>query len=253
MRKTGLLGRKISYSKSPEIHHRLYQKKRMDISYDLFDIPREEIRYFIDSLTLKGIIGFNVTIPYKEEIISYIHEMDSTALECGAVNTVVIKNGWRIGYNTDVYGFMQSLKDNRVTVKGKDVLILGSGGAAKAVYTALKKLEANIHMSFRSETRMKEFPEALSVTPLDDVHDVSQFILVVNCTKLGNIDNDEMPIEIKEYSSNTILYDLNYEPVHSAFLRHGTSIGLQVINGESMLLNQAMKSQELWIEALNLF
>lgn len=253
MRRTGLLGRRISYSKSPEIHERLYQNKRMEISYELFDLPREEIRSFIDLLTSRGIIGFNVTIPYKEEIISYIHELDSTALECGAVNTVVIKNGWRIGYNTDVYGFMQSLTDNRVSVKGKDVLILGSGGAAKAVYTALKKLDARIHMAFRSEARKKEFPETLSITPLDEVYDISPYALVINCTKLGNVDNDEMPIDIRSYSSENILYDLNYEPMHSAFLRYGTSLGLQVINGESMLLNQAMKSQELWIDALNLF
>lgn len=253
MRKTGLLGRRIGYSRSPEIHERLFGNKRMDITYEIFDLPREEIRAFIDSLAVNQIIGFNVTIPYKEEIISYIHELDSTALECGAVNTVVIKNGWRIGYNTDVYGFTQSLKDNRVDVRGKDVLILGSGGAAKAVYTGLKKMKANIHMAFRSETRRKEFPEAITITPLDEVSDISTYHLVINCTKLGSVNFDEMPIDIRNYSNDTILYDLNYEPMHSAFLRFGTSAGLQVINGESMLFNQAVKSQELWIDALNLF
>ncbi len=253
MRKTGLLGRKIGYSRSPEIHERLYNNKRMDIGYELFDLPRENIREFIDSLAVNKVIGFNVTIPYKEEIIGYIHELDSSALECGAVNTVVIKNGWRIGYNTDVYGFMQSLKDNRVDVRGKKVLILGSGGAAKAVYTGLKKLKADIHMAFRSETRRTEFPDAVTIMPLDEVSDISEYFLVVNCTKLGSVNHDEMPIQIRNYSENTILYDLNYEPMHSSFLRFGTSVGLQVINGESMLFNQAMKSQELWIDALNLF
>lgn len=253
MRRTGLLGRRISYSRSPEIHERLFGNKRMEISYELFDLPRENIRTFIDTLTQNEIIGFNVTIPYKEEIRSYIHELDQSALEVGAVNTVVIKNGWRIGYNTDVYGFMQSLEDNRVDVRGKRVLILGSGGAAKAVYTALVKLEAKIDMAFRSEARRKEFPGALDIRPLDEVHDVSPYLLVINCTKLGNINQDELPIEITSYSDRTILYDLNYEPMHSAFLRLGTSLGMQVINGESMLLNQAMKSQELWIDALNLF
>lgn len=253
MRKTGLLGRKISYSKSPEIHQRLYEKKRLAISYELFDLPREDIQKFIDELPMKEIIGFNVTIPYKEEIIGYVHELDNSALECGAVNTVVIKNGWRIGYNTDVFGFMQSLDDNRINVKGKDVMILGSGGAAKAVYTALVKLGARIHMAFRSEVRRKEFPEALSIRRLDEVTDVSPFALVINATKLGNIQQDEMPISIKNYSSDTILYDLNYEPIHSAFLRFGSSVGLQVVNGESMLYNQALKSQELWIDAFNIF
>ncbi|SDH86176.1 shikimate dehydrogenase family protein [Proteiniclasticum ruminis] len=253
MRKTGLLGRRISYSKSPEIHTRLFEKKRLMISYELFDLPRENIQKFIDNLTQNEIIGFNVTIPYKEEIIGYLHELDSTALECGAVNTVVIKNGWRIGYNTDVFGFMQSLEDNRISVEGKDVLILGSGGAAKAVYTALVKMDARIHMAFRSETRRKEFPKALSIRPLDTVTDIRPFALVINATKLGNIQQDEMPIEIKEYSKDNILYDLNYEPLHSSFLRFGSSVGLQVVNGESMLYNQARKSQELWIDAFNIF
>lgn len=253
MRKTGLLGRRISYSKSPEIHKSLYEKRRMEISYELFDLPREEIQRFIDSLAHNGIIGFNVTIPYKEEIIAYLHELDKSALECGAVNTVVIKNGWRIGYNTDVYGFMQSLEDNRIQVKGKDVLILGSGGAAKAVYTGLTKLGARIHMAFRSETRRKEFPNALSIRRLDEVSDLRPFSLVINATKLGNIQQDEIPIDISDYSKDTVLYDLNYEPMHSSFLRFGSSVGLQVINGESMLYNQAKKSQELWIDAFNIF
>ncbi|HBT19608.1 MAG TPA: shikimate dehydrogenase [Clostridiaceae bacterium] len=253
MRRTGLLGRRISYSKSPEIHERLYEKKRLEISYELFDLPREDIRQFIDTLSRENILGFNVTQPYKEEIISYIHELDHTALECGAVNTVVVKNGWRIGYNTDVYGFAQSLQDHRVDLRGKEVLILGSGGAAKAVYTALVKQGVRIHMAFRSETRRKEFPKALSIRPLASVKDLRPFALVINATKLGNIQQDEMPIEITQYHQDTILYDLNYEPMHSSFLRFGTEAGLQVINGESMLYNQARKSQELWIDAFNIF
>ena len=138
-------------------------------------------------------------------------------------------------------------------MRGKDVLILGSGGAAKAVYTGLKKMKAHIHMAFRSEARRKEFPEAITISPLDEISDISGYSLVINCTRLGSVNHDEMPIKIGNYSNETILYDLNYEPMHSAFLRFGTSAGLQVINGESMLFNQAMKSQELWIDALNLF
>ncbi len=253
MRKTGLLGRHISYSRSPEIHERLFRNKRLEIKYELFDLPREDIQHFIDTLTENEIIGFNVTIPYKEYIMGYIHELDSTALDVGAVNTVVIKNGWRIGYNTDVHGFMRSLKDNRIDVKGRRVMILGSGGAARAVYSALHTLGAEVDMAFRSEARKKEFPKVITFKSLTELTDISPYLLVVNATKLGNINQDEMPIQIDNYSSSTVLYDLNYNPMHSKFLRFGTDHGLQIINGESMLVNQAMKAQELWIDALRLF
>lgn len=253
MRKTGLLGRHISYSRSPEIHERLFQNKRLNIEYKLFDLPRENIQHFIDTLTSENIIGFNVTIPYKEYIKGYIHELDSSALAVGAVNTVVIKNGWRIGYNTDVHGFMKSLEDNRLNVKGKRVVILGSGGAARAVYSALVKLGAHIDMAFRSESRRKEFPKTRTFKSLTELTDISPYALVINATKLGSLEQDEMPIDIENFSPSTVLYDLNYNPMHSKFLRFGNENGLQIINGESMLVNQAMKTQELWIDALKLF
>lgn len=251
--KTGLLGRHIAYSRSPEIHEELYRQRRLPLTYELFDLPREELQRFIDTLDTEKIVGFNVTIPYKETIFDYIHELDETALEVGAVNTVVIKDGWRTGHNTDIYGFMQSLEDFRIPVKGKDVLILGSGGAAKAVYAGLKRLGARIHMAFRSEARRVYFPEALTITPLSEMHDLRPYALVINCTKLGNVNQDVLPLAIDHVDPSTVFYDVNYLPLHSAFLRYGFLHGLQVINGESMLLNQAKKAQELWIEALRLF
>lgn len=250
--RTGLLGRHISYSKSPEIHRKSYERLRLPLTYELFDLPREEIRHFIDTLSKENIVGFNVTIPYKEYIKEYIHELDSTALECGAVNTVVIKNGRLIGYNTDIYGFMKSIEEQGISLKGKEVLVLGSGGAAKAVYIGLKKLEARISMGFRSVVRRKYFPDAVEITPLSEIHDISKFDLVVNCTKLGNINDDRMPIDIEHYDGHTILYDVNYEPEFSSFLTFGASKGMKVINGESMLVNQALRAEELWIDALKL-
>ena len=115
MRKTGLLGRRISYSKSPEIHTRLFEKKRLMISYELFDLPRENIQKFIDNLTQNEIIGFNVTIPYKEKIIPYLDGLDKGAESIGAVNVVKVirdkNNATRlIGYNSDIIGFQESIR-----------------------------------------------------------------------------------------------------------------------------------------------
>lgn len=251
--KVGLLGRHIDYSHSPEIHQKVYSDRGLPLTYELFDVKREDLQEFIDNLAKEDIVGFNVTTPYKETVMGYIHELNSTALECGAVNTVVIKNGWRIGYNTDVFGFRKSLEDLRIQVEGKDVLILGSGGAARAVYTALKELGSHIDMAFRSIERRSNFPEAIHIFPLEEATNISKYALVVNCTRLGNINDDRSPIEIHDFSPDTVLYDLNYEPLHSAFLRKGASLGLQVINGESMLYNQALRAIDLWIDALKLF
>lgn len=248
--KVGLLGRNISYSRSPEIHNNWYKERHIPLSYSIFDVKRDDIPSFVESLEKEGIIGFNVTVPYKEHIMGFIHELHSEALEVGAVNTVVVKNGWRIGYCTDVHGFEKSLEENGLDFKGKKVLILGSGGAARAVYTALKHMGAEIHMSFRSEEKKVQFPESKLFMPLAEAGDISQYAMVVNCTKLGNINDDRMPIEITGFSPDTVLYDLNYEPKYSAFLRKGKELGLRVINGESMLRNQAMKSIEIWTDAL---
>lgn len=251
--KTGLLGRHIAHSRSPEIHTRYYRKHHLPFEYALFDIPRERIQHFIDVLDENQIVGFNVTIPYKQDIIGYVHELHASALECDAINTVVVKDGWRIGYNTDVYGFKKSLEDNRIQVKGKRVLILGSGGAARAVYVGLRNLDARVDMAFHSQERRKYFQDVEQIIPLEEVHDIGGYSLVVNCTKLGSIEDDRMPVEIQNFHKDTVLYDLNYVPMHSAFLRWGTQRGLQVVNGECMLYNQAIRSIELWKEALRIF
>ncbi len=248
MRICGLLGRNIQYSKSPEIHNNFYLENNLDLKYELFDIGEEKIDDFIKNLKKNNIIGFNVTIPYKETILKYLNKLEYPANIIGAVNTVLVKGNELIGYNTDYFGFIESLKLNQIEVKEKSVLILGSGGAAKAVYHAVKDLEAkDIDVAGRNIQKIeKDFMLAHNIFNIKNDIDLHKYDMIINCTPLGNINNDIMPINLVNFNKNLLIYDLNYLPNKSKILYKGEKYGLRIINGETMLKCQAYYSINLW-------
>ncbi|SHE89309.1 shikimate dehydrogenase family protein [Clostridium fallax] len=252
MKKVGLLGKNINYSKSPSIHNKYYKDNNIQLNYTLFDTREEDLESFIKNLP-ENIIGFNVTVPYKEKIIYYLDEVNYPANLIKAVNTVVNVSGKFIGYNTDYFGFIKSLEENNVKVKDNNVLILGNGGASKAVYLAIKDLGAKvIDFGCRNiEKCKKEFIESNDILNINEIKDISKYDLVINATTLGNINNNISPITIEKYKKSTILYDLNYIPEVNEFLKRGLDLGLKVVNGWDMLYYQAVYSIKLWEKELN--
>jgi len=185
----------------------------------------------------------NVTIPYKEEVIPFLDKIDRKAKKIGAVNTIKItKSGKLKGYNTDFYGFRNSLKP-LLKKEHKKALILGTGGASKAIAFALKKL--GIQYTFVSRTKKSE--KMLTYSELTE-NTIKEYLLIVNTTPLGTHPNtsDKPDIPYNFISDKHILYDLIYNPSETLFLKLGKEKGATIKNGLEMLELQAEKAWEIW-------
>ncbi|MUU78145.1 shikimate dehydrogenase family protein [Winogradskyella endarachnes] len=240
--KFGLLGRDISYSFSRGYFAKKFENENLPHSYVNFDLQTiEELKTIIKNThNLKGI---NVTIPYKEQVIPLLDKLNKTAKEIGAVNTIrFTKKNKLVGYNTDFYGFKNSLQPH-IQAHHKKALILGTGGASKAIAYALKKLKIQFDFVSRSHKKGVTF----SYSDLTEAI-VSEYTIIINCTPIGTFPNVEAcpDIPYKGLTKYHILYDLIYNPEQTKFLNHGFIKGATTINGLEMLKLQAEKSWEIW-------
>ena len=243
MKKLGLLGKKISYSFSQNYFTTKFKQEGIDtsFSYENFDI--QNIEGFTTILKNNPeLIGLNVTIPYKEAIIPFLDELSENAQEIGAVNTIRISpNGKLFGDNTDFFGFNTSLEP-LLKPHHKKALILGTGGAAKAVAFGLKKL--NIDSVFVS--RQKK--ENTIIYNQIDAKTFDEHQIIINCTPLGTFPKTELfpDIPYQYFTSRHIAFDLIYNPKKTAFLKNAENHGATTQNGYNMLFFQAEKAWEIW-------
>ncbi len=246
MKKTyGLLGKNISYSFSKKFFTDKFHLENLNNEYKNFDIQSiNELPEILDQ-NINTLHGFNVTIPYKEQIFKYLDEVNSIANEIKAVNCVKIIDRYYLkGYNTDVYGFEKSLQP-LFKKTPKKALILGTGGASKAVAFVLKKL--NITVLFVSRNPKKN---QISYTNLSE-EIITTHSLIINTTPLGTKGKLELiapDIPYQSLNKEHILYDLIYNPSETVFLKKGKEKGTTIKNGLEMLQLQAEKSWEIWNE-----
>ena len=242
----GLLGGKLSHSYSPQIHHLFFERFRISGNYDLYEIALENLENFCKEVKLGKLEGFNITIPYKENIFSFIDEVEEKAKKIGAINTVKNLNGKLIGYNTDYYGYLYSLQKLGVKLKGEKAIVLGNGGSAKAVIEVCKDLGAE-EIYLVSRNPQKDAPEGVISISYDDLYKLGKAILITNCTPVGMYPNtSDSPIEKSLFSNYTYAIDLIYNPKETKFLEFAKDQGVQTLNGLYMLLGQALKAEELW-------
>lgn len=235
MKKYALLGEHLSHSYSPLIHKEIFNEYGLDATYELLECKKEEIPAIIDMLR-KGIYsGFNVTIPYKLEVMQYLDEISEEALAIGAVNTIAYKNGKVIGYNTDYYGFKGELSYYNVDVKGKSCFILGTGGASLALYKVLSDLGGNVYFVSRNPKNDKTISyDALNECELD---------VIVNATPVGMYPNVGVsPIDKDIAKRAKHVLDIIFNPSQTQLLLDANS----KMNGLYMLVGQAVKAEEIW-------
>lgn len=240
MKQYGLIGYPLSHSFSKGYFAKKFKEELItDAVYDVF--PLETISHFLGLCKqYPNLKGLNVTIPYKEQVIAYLDKLDDEAQTIGAVNTIKFFNGKKIGYNSDCYGFEMSLRP-LLQAHHKSALILGTGGASKAVEYVLKKLQIDFQYVSRTRT-----PSSLLYQDVLLANELPY--LIINTTPLGMYPNVDAAPEIP-YSLITdkhLLYDLVYNPDETSFLKNGKFQGAQIKNGLEMLHLQAERSWQIW-------
>jgi len=245
MKLYGLIGYPLTHSFSENYFtNKFRQESISDSTYKLFPIQSiNELPALIKANP--DLCGLNVTIPYKESVIPFLDELDPTAKEVGAVNCIKINEGKLIGYNTDVFGFRQSIKPF-IETQHQRALILGTGGASKAVYYVLKQIGIDCYFVSRNKS---EFT-AGNCFSYDELNEYvfKAFKLIVNTSPLGMYPNEETFPEIpyQFIESDHLLYDLVYNPLETEFMKKGKSRGAVALNGLSMLHQQAEEAWRIW-------
>ncbi|RKR07087.1 shikimate dehydrogenase [Maribacter vaceletii] len=239
--KFGLVGKDISYSFSRGYFSDKFKNMGLhNYSYVNFDL--ENIEEFPEIIQKSEVInGFNVTIPYKEAVMPFLQSLDTDAKKIGAVNTIKITEQGLKGYNTDTYGFKHTILPH-LKEHHKKALILGTGGASKAVAFVFKELGIEFTFVSRNSGANKLSYQELTKTVLED------YTVIVNCTPLGTHPNilEKPAIPYNHITKKHLLFDLIYNPEKTAFLRAGEAQGAAICNGQKMLELQAEKSWEIW-------
>ncbi|MDO4316785.1 MAG: shikimate dehydrogenase [Lachnospiraceae bacterium] len=231
--KYGLIGEKLGHSYSKRIHEAMRQE-----AYELKELSREEFPEFMKE---RAFAGINVTIPYKQAVIPYLDRLDDAAARIGAVNTVVCRDGELWGYNTDYYGFAETLHENRIDVAGRKVLVLGNGGAAKAVLAVFEDEGAGsvLTVKYKREPGCLTYEEAACAHADADV--------IVNTSPVGMFPNcDASPMSLTPYKNLCAVCDLIYNPPVTRLLSDAAAQGAAAVNGLRMLVLQAKKASELF-------
>lgn len=240
----GLIGSTLSHSFSKTyFDEKFFREGLRDHRYELFPIARiEEIEPIIKES--KGLSGLNVTIPYKEQVMKYLDEVDPVAKKIGAVNVIHIKGGKLKGYNTDAAAFLETIAKWLPEGHSFNALILGTGGSSKAVREALQELGIVFHTVSRDPKKGDYIYDNLR----SDKEIISKHQLIINTTPLGMMPNTDAmpPIPYEQIGSDHYVYDLIYNPARTIFLQKAEMKGANIKNGLEMLQIQAEKSWEIW-------
>ena len=274
MLQLGIVGYPLGHTLSPVLHRFLLQQLGIKGDYVAYKTPPEKLQDTLLYLKTMGVWGVNVTIPHKVTVMHLVSTIDETAQRAGAVNTLVWESGEWHGYNTDVPGFIRGLPPERLlAIKNARVLVLGAGGAARAVVMALVEQHANsVTLCARSQPRAAEVlnkakiagrqlnsPTQLAWLSWDKLIDLAPFDWVVNATSLGmHTETDDMPTDAIEVVSpltpaqiasipeGALVYDLIYRPAQTRLLQACSARGLETCNGLGMLMHQGIASFERW-------
>jgi len=244
----GLIGEKLSHSLSPKIHNTLFKALEIEGAYKLFEVEKENLGKLIESIKLLRIKGVNVTIPYKQDVMEYLDFISDEAKKIGAVNTICLKDNKLYGHNTDYYGFGTILNNNDIAIRDKIAMVLGNGGAAKAVITYL--LDQGIKKIYLVSRKIKGnsgYEDGrIEYRTYEEISDIKGDVLI-NTTPLGMYPHmDEIPVDEEIIKNFHALVDIIYNPKETKFLKIGKVLNKKVCGGIEMLVGQAIKAEEIW-------
>jgi len=244
-----LIGYPVGHSLSPKMHNACFLHLNMDWAYLPFPVKPENLEGAIRGLGCLGVVGCNVTIPHKIEAMKYLTEIDKKALKIGAVNTLLFNKGKIQGFNTDGDGFIASLKEIGFEPQGKNVLLLGAGGAGRAIGISLascgiKKLAIFDLNEERGNSLGHSIEKDIEAVSLKKIENLDGIDLLINATPCGMKENDPLPCDPSLIQEGQIVYDVIYKK--TPLLIEAEKRGARIMNGMEMLIHQGALSFKLW-------
>ncbi len=245
----GLFGYPVEHSLSPLMHNAAFEYLGLDYCYVTFSVRPETLRDAVRGIRAFNLRGVNVTIPHKENVIPFIDKVSEEASFIGAINTILNSDGTLIGYNTDGRGFMASLAEAGIPVEGKTVLILGAGGACRAISYYLSEKTSKLLIFDIDKNRLERLVADLSairsnVASMKSLDNLNNIDMLINATPLGIKDSDPVPVNISLITGRMTVCDLIYKD--TTLLKLVSAKGCKTLNGLGMLLHQGVLAFEIW-------
>ncbi len=255
--KAAVIGYPIKHSKSPLIHNYWIEKYGLSGSYEAIELHPENLKSGIEDLIAKGFTGFNFTVPHKEAAAALCDSVDLNAQNIGAVNTLVVRDGQKRGMNTDAYGFLTNITQNTggFAFGGKCAVVLGAGGAARAIVSGLMGAEIDkIFLLNRTQDKADALASSMDmgtgiieVLPWEQRNQIiSQAALLVNTTTLGMSGQPPLEIDLSALPAHALVNDIVYAPLETDLLKAANAKGVKTVSGIGMLLHQARPAFKEW-------
>lgn len=249
----GIFGHPVSHSLSPAMHNHAAQLLGLEYRYVAFDVNPDSLKTALRAIPALGVVGINVTVPHKEKAARVVDKLEGDAAAVGAVNTITVKDGRLIGFNTDGIGFIRALKSEKINPKGKRALIIGAGGSSRTIGLALLRAGARIEITNRTPEAGKKLARLLSkfgkasfVQSPAVQRAVEEADIIVQTTPVGMKPNDPLPISNPLFRKGQVVYDIIYAPEKTKLLKLAEQQGAKTINGLSMLVFQGSESFNIW-------
>lgn len=261
-RKAGVIGYPISHSLSPRIHNYWLQQYHIKASYEAIPVKPEDLKTFLGKMAKEEFAGVNVTIPHKEAAFNLV-KTDRHTQNIGAVNTIIVRDEQIIGMNTDVYGFIHSLlekfEDKELKAISRKTLIMGAGGATRAVCTALQPYSGEITIVNRTREKAEKLASHMRAMEMENIavsdwHNLENIMsdatLLVNTTSLGMKGQPSLDISLKTLPATAVVCDIVYNPLPTQLLKQAEARGNRTIDGLGMLLYQAQSAFAEWFDVV---
>jgi shikimate dehydrogenase len=246
---TGIFGNPIEHTLSPAMHNSAFHALQMDICYVPFRVTPEHLPEAVQSIRSLNMMGVNITVPHKESVLPLLDKIDEEASFIGAVNTITNKDGFLTGYNTDGRGFTSSLAEEDISIENKNIIIIGTGGAARSVSYYLSEKAAKLSLFDIDTPKAARLASDLNrirhnIVLLDDIERIDAPDIIINATPLGLKPDDPLPINQDHITSETVVCDLVYKK--TPLLREAEKRNARIVHGAGMLLWQGVLAFELW-------
>ncbi len=247
MKKYLVIGNPVEHSLSPKLHNYWFKKNNINAIYEKRLVDKNNLKKLCDEVKNGKLNGFNVTVPFKKEIIPYIDQLSTEAKNTQSVNTISFNNGKLIGHNTDIDGFELSIKKLKYDVANKRILILGAGGVVPSIIFTLKKMKAfKIILSNRTKEKAMNLKNIFDNLTVVEWGELPDFDMIINATSIGLKEGDKFSLDFKNKGENKFYYDVIYEPYKTDFYEMGNISNNIFENGLNMFLYQAQKAFNIW-------